>query len=223
MESRGRTVCLPVLIHGTEDRCHLEWGILSLHDMTTAASKSQFGGPSTSKNFVLHATRGITQWHSIQTGCRRSQHSAKVPTRSSRLSRLATAFQSDCLGRLVSCDPPEGITSLTLADICITMDKQRTPLRHDHHYHSLRLSPTIPIHFTADIYRWAPWGEGGQMNYSKENYNRQLNEISWSYVFDSTALGTIDVLTVVCTPSRYAGELVSVVRYGNKSPEASSE
>ena len=120
-----------------------------MHDMTTAASKSQFGGPSTSKNFVMHATHGITQWHSIQTGCRRSQHSAKVPTRSSRLSRLATAFQSDCLGRLVSCDPPEGITSMTLAfeSTTILQKKGSSETRPP-----LPFTPTIP-EYSNSLYR----------------------------------------------------------------------
>ena len=36
----------------------------------------------------------------------------------------------------------------------------------------------------------------------KENYNLQLNEISGNYVLNGTALGSIDVLTVVCTPLR---------------------
>ena len=42
--------------------------------MTTAASKSQSGGPSTSKNYALHATHGATRWHSILQGCRKSEH-----------------------------------------------------------------------------------------------------------------------------------------------------
>ena len=41
---------------------------------TTAALKSQFGGPSTSKNCALLATDGEIRWHSILQGCRKSEH-----------------------------------------------------------------------------------------------------------------------------------------------------
>ena len=98
MEYHERTVCLPALIHRMEDHCLLDSGIPFSRGTTTAASKSQFGGPLTSMNCELHATHGATRWHSIQKGCSQSQHSAKVQTRSSRFSRPATAFQSDCRG-----------------------------------------------------------------------------------------------------------------------------
>ena len=115
MAFRERTVYLPALILRKEGRCRLDCGIPFSRDTTTIESSQLSPTQSTSKNCVRHATHGETKWHSIQKGCRRSQHSAKVQTRSSRLRQLAIAFESDRLGRLVSCDPPDGIISMTLA------------------------------------------------------------------------------------------------------------
>ena len=47
--------------------------------MTTAASKSQSGGPSTSKNCALLATDGATRSHSILQGCRAMHNSSVSP------------------------------------------------------------------------------------------------------------------------------------------------
>ena len=82
MESRARTVCLHVPIHGTEDRCLLDSEILSLPDTTSQAASSQHTPTRLiSKNFALRATHGVTRWHSIQQGCRESETLILAPAR----------------------------------------------------------------------------------------------------------------------------------------------
>ena len=76
--------------------------------MTTAASSQHTPTRLTSKNYALRATHGVTRWHSILQGCRKSEHSRFSRSYSLQRGRRQH-FNRIASGEWCRATPPEGI------------------------------------------------------------------------------------------------------------------